>query len=139
MSTQCGVCRLPAAGAIDEALRSGRTARDVAAEYALSYDAVTRHARNHLARRMVETAITTNGTDPLDELVATLRVKALAGDPAIVREYRLALAAQTAAAHANAPVMDLTATAEWIEVRTRILEILEAHPDALAAMRGALE
>ena len=137
MSVQCMVCRHPEAGAIDEALRDGSTARAVAAEYALSYDAVTRHARNHLSRRTA-TLNGHAGGDPLDELVDALRTRALAGDPVVAREYRLALSAQQAAAHAAAPLVDFTTTPEWTGLRTRLLDALDPFPEARLAVVEAL-
>ncbi len=53
MGLACTVCALPTAGAINERLRSDRSARAVAAEFGLSYDALTRHARNHVGRQVI--------------------------------------------------------------------------------------
>jgi hypothetical protein len=134
------------AGAIGEALRSGRSARAVAAEFGVSYDALTRHARNHGARHPVATDAATNpepagGTlplDPLDELTAALRTRALAGNPSDTREYRLALAAQLAAKHAAAPTRSLATEPEWVAVRTTMLRALEPFPKARQAIADAL-
>jgi hypothetical protein len=137
MGVACTVCALPTAGAIAELLRSGRSARAVAAEFGLSYDAVTRHARNHVAKRPPADVPTAAG-DPLDELVKALRVRALAGNPADTREYRLALAAQSDAKHAAPPRRDLAAEPEWIELRTRMLAALAPFPEARLAIVAAL-
>ena len=67
--------------------------------------------------------------DPLDELVETLRPQALAGNPIVAREYRLALAA--AARHARTPRprrVDLCRRPEWIALRTAVLQALEPSP-----------
>src|SRR5450759_1902530 len=133
MARSCSICSLPTAGAIAESLASGRSARALAAELGLSHAALLRHARNHLSRSVL--FMTTNSTrppepetsrrhnvspglDPLDELTAALRVRALAGNPADTREYRLALAAQAAARHSAAPTRDLASEPDWIALRT---------------------
>ena len=138
MGLPCTVCALPLAGAINELLLAGRSARAVAGEFGVSYDALTRHARNHLAKRTPPPTPVPSG-DPLDELVAALRVRALAGNPADTREYRLALQAQAAAHHAAAPSRDLAAEPEWIALRTTMLDALEPFPHARLAIAAALE
>jgi hypothetical protein len=138
MGVACTVCALPLAGAINELLRSGRSARAVAGEFEVSYDALTRHARNHLARRPSTAAPPSPVDDPLDELVSALRVRALAGNPADTREYRLALQAQLDVRHAAPPTRDLAAEPEWIAVRARILAALEPFPEARQAVADAL-
>jgi len=136
MGAACSVCALPLAGAINELLRSGRPARSIAAEFGLSYDALTRHARNHVAKRPA--AVPVSAGDPLDELVTALRVRALAGNPSDTREYRLALAAQSDARHAIQPQRDLATEPEWRELRTILLRALEAFPEARQAVADAL-
>lgn len=138
MGQPCSVCGLPTAGAINELLRSGRSARAVAGEFGLSYDAVTRHARNHVSKRPAATVPADSDADPLDELVKALRVRALAGNPADTREYRLALAAQSDLRHAAPPQRDLATEPEWIEVRTRMLAALEPFAEARLAIVAAL-
>lgn len=142
MGSRCGVCTNPSAGSIDERLRTGLPARAVAAEFGISYDALTRHARNHLdrARRAAPSSIpTSTAGDPLDELVAALRVRALAGNPSDTREYRLALQAQADARHAAPPTRDLASEPEWIALRTHLLAALRPFPDAKWAVVAALE
>jgi hypothetical protein len=126
------------AGSLNEALQTGRSARAVAGEYGLSYDAVTRHARNHGSRTLPVKVPVARPADPLDELTAALRVRALAGNPADTREYRLALAAQSTARHATAPPRSLAAEPEWIALRTAMLRALEDYPEARLAIAAAL-
>jgi hypothetical protein len=85
--------------------------------------ALTRHGRNHLAKRAPAPIPKPDG-DPLDELVAALRVRALAGNPADTREYRLALAARSNARHAAPPRRVLAAEPE-VALRGAILAALE--------------
>jgi hypothetical protein len=76
--------------------------------------------------------------DPLDELVNALRVQALQGNPAIVHQYRLALAAQSDLKHAAPPTRDLALEPEWIAMRSKILKVLEPYPTARVAIADAL-
>jgi hypothetical protein len=139
MGVACTVCALPLAGAINELLLAGRSARAIAAEFGLSYDALTRHARNHVAKRApVQNRTPDAPADPLDELVTALRVRALAGNPSDTREYRLALAAQSDIRHATPPQRDLATEPEWIDLRTTLLDALEPFPEARQAVADTL-
>ena len=137
MSRRCSICASPQAGAMNERIRSGATLASVAVEFSVSDDALARHARRHLVDR--PSTIPAIGHDPLDELVSALRARALAGDPAVVREYRLALAAQSDVRHATPPTRDLASEPEWLELRARMLHALEPHPEARLAVVAALE
>ena len=140
MSRVCTVCASPSAGAIDELLRSGRPAQAVATEFAVGQRSMQRHAKAHL-NRTIAIAAGDNGHvsgDPLDELVIALRTRALAGNPVVAREYRLALSAQAAAQHAAAPTRHLASEPEWIALRSRLLVALEPFPEARRAAVDAL-
>jgi hypothetical protein len=143
MARACTVCTLSTAGAVNQSLRDGRSAREVASEFGLSYDALTRHARNHLAAVPITGSGDLLGSalpsrDPLEELTAALRTRALSGSDAASREYRLALAAQTAARHAATPHRALTDEPEWIALRTIMLKALQPFPEARIAVADAL-
>ena len=73
---------------------------------------------------------------PLDELVDTLRPQALAGNPAIVHQYRLALAAQADAQHA-APRRDLGQRSPSGSPAQADLQALEPFPEARSPCRRA--
>lgn len=138
MSRPCSICAVDALGAINAAIDEGRSLRSVAAEFEVSKDALGRHHR-HLNRLAWAPSPNGNGNlDPLDELVTMLRSRSQSGDPAVIREYRLALTAQTAAAHAAVPQISFTDTTEWVELRSRILAALEEHPEARQAVAEAL-
>lgn len=135
MSRSCATCSDPRLADIDGLLAAGRSARSLAIEFGLPPDSVKRHARNHLARGTVEPR--QPGADPLDELVAALRTRALSGDPAAAREYRLSMSAQ--AANRAAPAApDLVESSEWIDLRTAILGALAAFPEARQAVADAI-
>ena len=145
MSRSCSVCSRPEAGTINQHLAEGRSARSLAVEFGVSASAMLRHERNHTASRAASapsggkslTAAVPSG-DPLDELTSALRVRALAGNPADTREYRLALAAQLDAKHAAPPSRDLASEPEWIELRTKMLAALKPFPEARAAIAAAI-
>lgn len=136
---RCSVCSHAARSTIDADLEAGASARSLAMTHGLGTDAVQRHARNHRARDPipVDPEIPPSAP-PLDELVEALRARALAGDPAVVREYRLALTAQEVARASAAPPLDLSATPEWHLLRGRILDALHPYPEARMAVADAL-
>jgi hypothetical protein len=144
MARSCSICSRSDAGAINALLGEGRSARSVAVERGLSEDAVQRHAHRHVvAQRMAppparRRARLETADDPLDELVAALRVRALAGSPSDTREYRLSLAAQADGRHATPSVRDLASEPEWIALRTSMLAALEPFPEARQAVADAL-
>jgi hypothetical protein len=143
MARACSICARSDAGALRDLLAGGRSARSVAAELRLSHRALLRHAANHLARpldpqRVADLPQAASGLDPLDELVAALRAQALAGSPPIVHQYRLALAAQQTARHAASSTRALADEPEWIELRARILRLLEPFAEARLAVADGL-
>ncbi len=143
MPRMCSICSRQDASAVNELLRSGRSARSVAIALGLSEDALGRHAKAHVAAAPAASVPAPDAPreplDPLDELTTALRVRALAGNPADTREYRLALAAQAAARHAAAPIRDLATEPEWISVRSRLLDALAPFHEARTAVADALE
>lgn len=144
MGRSCSVCSRPNAGAINALLAGGRSARSLAAEFGLSHAAMLRHERNHTASRAAPAPSSKSRAlpklvgDPLDELTKALRVRALAGNPADTREYRLALAAQLDARHAVPPSRALETEPEWIELRTKMLTALWPFPEARRAVADAI-
>jgi len=144
MARSCSICSRSDAGAINALLGEGRSARSVAVELGLSEDAVQRHAHRHVvARRTTDAAprrrpVAEAVADPLDELVDALRNQALAGNPAIVHQYRLALSAQADVRHATPPQRDLASEPEWIALRSKMLAALEPFPEARQAVADAL-
>lgn len=136
--SRCTIDASPQRAAIDQLLLAGRSARSLALEFGLSIDAMKRHARNHV--RSIEPP--QNGelpaSDPLDELVASLRTAALRGtDPGAAREYRLALAAQTER-QAGAPPYEVVTDPQWIRLRGILLAALAPFPEVRTAVADAI-
>lgn len=149
MSRSCTVCASPARSVIDSQLQSGRAAARVARDYGLSEDAMGRHVRNrHVAsagnerhdaarQKSSEKSDLNAGADPLDELIASLRQRALSGSDAASREYRLAL--QTRADRGAAqPEYDVLRDPEWLDLREIMLDALRPFPEARYAIADAL-
>jgi hypothetical protein len=136
MARPCSVCTHSSITAIDALLADGRSARAVARDFGLSYDAVVRHARNH--RKANVPTEDAPGLDPLADLVAMLRARAFSSsNPAAAREYRLALAAQ-AAQRSAAPAYQVLEDPEFIRVRDIILAATAPYPEVHGAIADAL-
>lgn len=141
MGRPCTICAAGVAGEVTAMLEEGRSVAFVARELAVSEDALGRHVRSHRGRGSRTRAVAPSDrqpSDPLDELVDALRDRALAGDAALAREYRLALAALEARRAAALVVTAYVDTPEWIGLRTRLLAALEPFPDARRAVADAL-
>lgn len=139
MPRRCSICVRPDAGTINAALAEGRSARSVALEHGLSEDALQRHhAASHGARHTAVPPASPLPDHPLDELVDALRPHALTGDPQVAHQYRLALSAQADARNAAPPTRDLATEPEWLELRARLMAVLEPFPDATRAVIKAL-
>lgn len=144
MPRSCSICVRSDAGAINALLHEGRSVLSVAKEFGASEDALQNHAHKKHQDRTPAAPRTKPGkdaVDPLDELVTALRNQALsggAGNPAIVHQYRLALAAQSDAKHAAPPTRDLANEPEWLALREKLLAALEPYPAARLAIADVL-
>lgn len=135
---QCSICSDPRVQSVDAALAAGRSARGLAIELGLGPESMKRHARHAKERAATPVAAQSPGVDALDELVAALRTRAIGGDTAAAREYRLALAAQTDRSMGKTEPYNVDHDPEWIELRTLLYATLKPHPDAWTAVRDAL-
>jgi hypothetical protein len=155
MPRRCTVCDHPERHRIDEALVSGGPYRSVAKRFGLSESAVYRHKSEHLpahllkAREVEEMA----HADDLLEQVRHLQAHALdilaraekAGDLrtalAAISQARgnLELLGRLAGELDERPVVNLTVSPEWLELRAVIVGALEPHPAAHRAVLRALE
>jgi hypothetical protein len=155
MPRRCTVCDHSEKHGIDEALVSGAPYRSVAKRFELSESAVYRHKTEHLpahllkAREVKEVA----RADDLLEQVRHLQGHALdilecaerAGDLrtalAAISQARgnLELLGKLAGELDERPVVNLSVSPEWLELRTVIVGALELHPAAHTAVLRALE
>lgn len=139
MTRPCLICIDPRVQAVDALLAGGRSARSLAIELGLPPEALKRHVRNHQSLHVVSAVIQPppTGADPLGELVAALRMRALAGSDAASREYRLGLAS-LAARGAERPDYDVLADARWIRLRTILLDAFADDPAARLRLADAI-
>ena len=155
MPRRCTVCDHRKRHSIDEALVTGAPYRSVAKRFGLSESAVYRHKTEHLpahllkAREVEEAA----RADDLLEQVRHLQAHALdilaraekAGDLrtalAAISQARgnLELLGRLAGELDERPVVNLTVSPEWLELRAVIVGALEPHPAAHRAVLRALE
>ncbi len=156
MARSCTVCTQPKREEIDRALVAGVSAAEIAGRYrTLGERAVRRHRSNHLPARMVmaEKAAELVEADNLLDQVGDLQRRALAildraeaaGELktalSAIREARgnLELLAKLLGELDERPVVNLNISPEWLQLRAVIVGALEAHPEALGAVVGALE
>jgi hypothetical protein len=155
MPRSCTVCEHPDREAIDRALVGGASNRSAASLYDVSEAAVRRHKGNHLPAKLVmaQAAEEVAQADDLIEQVRDLQRRALdildkaeeAGELrtalGAIREARgnLELLAKLLGDLDERPVVNLTVSPEWLELRAVIVGALEPHPDARGAVLRALE
>jgi hypothetical protein len=151
----CSVCTHPQVAEIDADLVGAVAQRVVATRYSLSRSAVNRHAQTHLPSSLV--TVTTDilpvpGTllERLEGLAAEVEgymlmartAKNLHAGLACIKEARATLheIALITGQLSERPVVivNLDTSAEWLAMRTTMLEILASHPDALAEVRDVL-
>ena len=138
MARPCSICSLTARGAIDDLLRSGRSVASVAADFEVSYQSLARHARSHVVRSLPDDPGPDTVLDPLVELVASLRRRALGGSDVAAREYRLALLSLEARQASAAPEVDLTEHPDWIRLQRVQMAALARYPEARQAVANAI-
>jgi transposase-like protein len=155
MPRRCTVCDHQKRHSIDETLVTGASYRSVAKRFGLSESAVYRHKTEHLpahllkARKVEEVA----QADELLDQVRHLQTHALdileraekAGDLrtalAAISQARgnLELLGKLARELDGRPVVNLTVSPEWLELRAVIVGALEPHPAAHRSVLRALE
>lgn len=155
MPRRCSICTHPEKEAINKALIDGHEAfRPIAARFGLSKSALIRHKRSHLPATLAlaqDAHEAAQGDDLLAQLEGLRKeahaIKDLAlGDS----EYRTALTgirelvrivelmAKVRGELAQEGTVTIKLSAEWIELRTIILQALGPFPDARLALRGVL-
>jgi hypothetical protein len=155
MPRSCTVCNHPDREEIDRALVAGEANTQLSSVFAVSEQALRRHKGSHLPARLVmaEKAQEVAQADDLLDQLKDLQTRTLAILEAAettnqhrtalsaIREARsnLELLAKLLGELDERPQVNLTLSAEWLEMRTAILVALEPHPEALRAVVGALE
>jgi hypothetical protein len=155
MPRRCTVCDHPERHGIDEALVTGAPYRSVAKRFELSESAVYRHKAEHLPAQLLKARGVEEAAraDDLLDQVRHLQTHALdileraesAGDLrtalAAISQARgnLELLGKLAGELDEHPVVNLTVSPQWLELRTVIVGALEPHPAAHRAVLRALE
>ena len=155
MPRSCTVCTHEARAEIERALVAGEAFRHIAARFDTSTGALQRHKADHLPVKLVKAqeAEEVAHADDLLKQVRDLQGRALAildkADEAgelrtalaAIREARgnLELLAKLLGELDERPVVNLTVSPEWLELRAVIVGALEPHPLARGAVLRALE
>ena len=154
MPRKCTVCTNKKRSEIDRALIEHAPYRHIAARFGVSTSALVRHHDDHLPTRLIKAqqAREVADADSLLAQVEQLRDRALgildkaevANDlraaTGAVREARgcLELLGKVAGELKDAPVINVFASAGWIEVRCAIVAALDQHPEAQTSVINAL-
>jgi hypothetical protein len=155
MPRSCTVCEHPDREAIDRALVGDSSNLSVSSLFGVSESAVRRHKTNHLPAKLVM-AQAAEEVAQADDLLAQIQdlqrhTLAILEAAETTKQHRTALSA-IREARSNLellakllgelderPVVNLSVSPEWLELRAVIVAALEPHPDALRAVVGALE
>jgi len=153
MPRACTICTHPNLEAINGALITCQAYRTVAQRFAASPDAVLRH-KAHLPIALVQAqqAVEVARADTLLDQVRQLQAKALAildraeeaGDLRTallgIGQARscLELLARLEGELDERPVVNVLVSPQWLQVRSVVLEALEDHPQARAAVAARL-
>jgi len=151
---RCTVCGHMERECIDSALVTGTPLRDIAGRHGISKSALERHKAEHLPTHLAKArgAREVARADDLLSEVRTLQARTLAILEAAedAGEHRTALAA-IAEARRNLellgklagelderPTVNVLVSAEWVEIRTVLLEALSPFPQASTAVARSL-
>jgi hypothetical protein len=155
MPRVCTICAHPQLEAIDRAIVEGAANRRIAAQYAVSEQAVRRHKAEHLPAKLV---MAQEAEDVREALDVVKQLKAInAASLHILKEAReqgkpstalqaidriqkqIELQAKLIGELDERPQVNVLISPEWLELRAVIVAALEPHPDARGAVLRALE
>ena len=154
MPRKCSVCEHIQVKEIDKSLVNGTGLRKIAKRFSLSTTAVYRH-KKHLNGTLIKASEIKKIThaDNLMEQITNLQSRALnilskteeAEDwraaTGAIREARgcLELLGKLAGEFKEGQTINVILTPQWIELRTSIIQTLEAYPEAKLSILRALE
>jgi len=154
MPRPCTVCHHPERAAIDEALVTGLTYRNISIRFDIPVMALFRHKQGHLPVTLMQAheADTVAKADDLLAQLRTLQAKAeailatteqaghLMVALAAIREARscLELLAKLVSLLKDPPAVLILHSPEWRQVRRALMEALTPFPEARAAVTSAL-
>jgi hypothetical protein len=154
----CTVCTHPDRNAIDEALAGGSSARDIAASFRVSEDAVARHKGQHLRLRLMEARNSAEESERAQALDVLAQLKAInAASLGVLRDARqsgdgelvlkavdrvqrqIELLAKLLGELDERPQVNVLVMPEWVTLRARLLTALAPYPAARLALAEALD
>lgn len=154
MARKCTVCKHTQVRDIEKSLIQGIGLRKIAEQFSLSTTALHRH-KKHLNETLIKASEAKDiiQADNLMEQISSLQARALTiltkteeaedwrGANGAVREVRgcLELLGKLAGELRYGHTINLVLTPQWLEIRTSILQALEAHPEAKISVLKALE
>jgi len=154
MARVCTVCNHQEKEKIDKLLVEGKSFRNIAERFSLSSTSVYRH-KSHLNGTLIKAheAQEITHADNLMEQISSLQSRALnilsktevAEDwraaTGAIREARgcLELLGKLAGEFKEGQTINVILTPQWIELRTSIIQTLEAYPEAKLSVLKALE
>jgi transposase-like protein len=154
MPRHCTVCGHEELEHIDFALVAGASLRDIAGRHGVSKSALERHKADHLPTHLTRAneAEEAARADNLLSQVRGLQARTLAilETAEVSGELRTALAAigearrnlellgKLAGELDQRPVVNILVSAEWVAIRTVLLEVLSPYPQASAAVAERL-
>lgn len=157
MTRTCTVCSHVDVEEINKRLVSGESYRDIARQYALSKDSLSRHKDNHIPEALLKAndVQEVSSADSLLKQLKEIRDKAYSlldkaevagstkvyGPPsAYLKEIReqIKLMAEIEGKIPSQPQINIINNPEWVEIRTKILYALDPYPEAKAAIVHAL-
>jgi len=160
MAQACTVCQHQDRDAINQALIDGQVVRTLATRYGLVATSLNRHKANHLPSALVaaqDAAEVAQADDLLSRLQRLLEraekrqdyadglfaravqaedfragASALQAGSSATREVRacIELLLEVEGEISRRPEVNITISAEWVEIRTVILAALQTHPEA---------
>jgi hypothetical protein len=146
----CTICQHPDRHAIDKALVGSGTNRRIAAQFAVSEQAIRRHRAEHLPVSLAKTEEAQRDAEAVDvwREAKALRSRAyrilmraeeigdLRNALGAIREARatLELLAEVEGQLDRRPTVNVTASPEWVTLRTALLGALRPFPDARQAV-----
>jgi hypothetical protein len=150
----CTICAHRDRDAVDQALVAGETLRTIADRFSVSKTALVRHKENHLPASLVkarEAGEVARADDLLSHVrnlqTRTLRILTASEDAGelrtaltAIREARsnLELLAKLLGELDDAPKVNVAVSAQWLTIRTAMMEVLSPFPEARKAVADAL-
>ena len=155
MSRVCTICSHPQLHAINKALVSGTSFRDIAGQFGVSKSAVERHQAEHLPKVLTKAAEAEEVRQALDVLqqlkaingaaLRVLRDAQSAGDGELTLKSvdrvmkQIELQAKLLGDLDERPQIVLVQSPEWLALRTRLVAVLRPYPEAAHAVVEALD